>query len=990
MPLRNALSSLQARLRAAPMPVDAAAVRAAELRVILGCKADLDADGAAPWGLALSGGGIRSATFGLGVLQTLARSGLLSAFHYQSTVSGGGYIGAFLQGLIRRGGFAHAFAVLRARLDERAPPPDSPDYDVHDHDAHDVEAAERLHRPIRHLREYSNYLAPRKSPFSGDTLAIVGTTARNVLLIQLQLCALIMVLVLLPLLLHRVLSLADAMLTPTLAALLGLPALALLAYVTRSADRRPPADADTEEAPPSPIALAATATIALLAGAAFFGSLGVAHYQALPPLFDAAFEALRPSLPPVARLAWTSAALYFAAWMLWLLSDRASPDDASPPHIDGERPRPPLQQHALRFVLATLAASALAGGAVAAVHALLHGGGLWHAFVFGPLLVFLAFALTGIVHLGLAGPALSDLQREIWARVGGRTAAVVLLGMTLPLGLTLYGPWLLAHLFHFGNALLAGVGWAGVLTWLSTTAFALFAARADAAAAASRARSRRALAAIVRIAPWVFILGLILLLSYGGQALLQAIDWSARPLPDASSSVVASLQAYFAWLDDNIAAHPDSLPLLIAAAFGIWLLFGWAVDVNEFSFNAFYRNRLVRCYLGASNEARNPEPITNFDVDDDLVLADLVEVERCDGTQQADARQPDARWPGTRPLFPLIGTALNLVAAKQLDWQDRKAASFALTPGYCGYLPPASRADAPAVGDVRADIGGTATAHTGASTAAALTLGSAIAISGAAINPNMGKYSSPALTFLLTLFDARSGWWLPNLSHPLPPRRDGTPFFGGWLLAELLGRTHEGSRYVHLSDGGHFENLGLYELVRRRCRFVLCVDAGVDPQATFADLGNAVLKCRVDFGVDIAVDVSALRSGADGRSQRSCAVGRIDYPDGESGTLLYVRPSLTGAEPADVRYYASAHPRFPHEPVSDQYFDEAQFESYRRLGEDVMARALAPVLDVLGDDARRDGLGLCDAERKAALLDALVRHWAPVQDEAAHGADPLL
>ena len=659
-------------------------------------------------------------------------------------------------------------------------------------------------------------------------------------------------------------------------------------------------------------------------------------------------------MPRVARLAWTGGALYFAAWMLWLLFDRLMPDDAFPPRIDGEQSRPPLQRHALRFVLATLAASALAGGAIAIAHALLHGGGLWHAFVFGPLLVFLALALTGIVHLGLAGPALSDLQREIWARVGGRTAAVVLLGMTLPLGLTLYGPWLLAHLFHFGNALLAGVGWAGVLAWLSTTAFALFAARADDADTAA-SHARRALAAIVRIAPWVFILGLILLLSYGGQALLQAIDWSARPLPDASSSIAASLQTYFAWLDDNIAAHPDSLPLLIAAAFGTWLLFGWAVDVNEFSFNAFYRNRLVRCYLGASNEARNPEPITNFDVDDDLVLADLVEVQRCDGTHA-----PDARLPGTRPLFPLIGTALNLVAAKQLDWQDRKAASFVLTPGYCGYLPPASRADARAVGAVRADIGRTAiAAHRGDSTAVARTLGGAIAVPGGAIKPGMGKYSSPALTFLLTLFDARSGWWLPNLSHPLQPRRDGTPFFGGWLLAELLGRTHEGSRYVHLSDGGHFENLGLYELVRRRCRFVLCVDAGNDPQATFADLGNAVLKCRVDFGVDIAVDVSALRPGADGRSSRSCAVA-ASTSDGESGTLLYVG-RLTGAEPADVRHYARAHPRFPHEPgptsISTRRSRELPPRRRRRDGACIGAGARCA-----GDDARRDGVELGDAE----------------------------
>ena len=115
----------------------------------------------------------------------------------------------------------------------------------------------------------------------------------------------------------------------------------------------------------------------------------------------------------------------------------------------------------------------------------------------------------------------------------------------------------------------------------------------------------------------------------------------------------------------------------VTAGLAVWLLFGWAVNVNEFSLNAFYRNRLVRCYLGASNAWRNPEPTTNFDVADDLPLHRLVE-----GAPMAD---------GARPLFPLICTALNLVAAKQLDWQDRKAASFCLTPGWCGYLPPGSR-----------------------------------------------------------------------------------------------------------------------------------------------------------------------------------------------------------------------------------------------------------------------------------------------------------
>jgi hypothetical protein len=270
------------------------------------------------------------------------------------------------------------------------------------------------------------------------------------------------------------------------------------------------------------------------------------------------------------------------------------------------------------------------------------------------------------------------------------------------------------------------------------------------------------------------------------------------------------------------------------------------------------------------------------------------------------------------------------------------------------------------------------------SLASALSLGSAIAISGAAVNPNMGYHSSPAVTFLLTLFDARLGWWLPNPSHPQHPDPDSSPFFGRWLLAELLGRTHAGGKFVHLSDGGHFENLGLYELVRRRCRFILCVDAGADGRREFADLGNAVHKCRVDFGANLRIDVDALRPGSDGRAERSCAVGRIDYADGSSGTVLYLKPTLTGAEPADIGHYARTHACFPHEATSDQYFDEAQFESYRRLGEDIAARALLPAIERIGADAgapQHGRLGLADSTLKQKLLVALRQKWvAPLAD----------
>ncbi|MBP6797797.1 MAG: patatin-like phospholipase family protein, partial [Luteimonas sp.] len=169
---------------AAPPPPDVDAVRAAELRRVLGDTLRDDPASVEAWGLALSGGGIRSATFGLGVLQALARNGLLGCFHYQSTVSGGGYIGAFLQALVRRRGFAAAFRTLApGNGDDTAAAGDAPGT-----------------QSIRHLREYSNYLSPRKSPFSGDALGMAGTYVRNVLLVQVQLCALILALSLLPLL----------------------------------------------------------------------------------------------------------------------------------------------------------------------------------------------------------------------------------------------------------------------------------------------------------------------------------------------------------------------------------------------------------------------------------------------------------------------------------------------------------------------------------------------------------------------------------------------------------------------------------------------------------------------------------------------------------------------------------------------------------------------------------------------------------------------
>jgi hypothetical protein len=152
------------------------------------------------------------------------------------------------------------------------------------------------------------------------------------------------------------------------------------------------------------------------------------------------------------------------------------------------------------------------------------------------------------------------------------------------------------------------------------------------------------------------------------------------------------------------------------------------------------------------------------------------------------------------------------------------------------------------------------------------------------------------------------------------------------LLQEAFGLTTDDKRYVYLSDGGHFEDLGLYEMVRRRCRFIVVVDAGEDAHLAFNDLGNAIRKIYIDLG--IRIDFTGLqdltnrptRAGIDEPQHIPYhAMGFIDYKaadgDGSSnGTILYIKPALHWTEPAGIVSYAAAHSAFPHETTTDQWF----------------------------------------------------------------------
>jgi hypothetical protein len=225
-----------------------------------------------------------------------------------------------------------------------------------------------------------------------------------------------------------------------------------------------------------------------------------------------------------------------------------------------------------------------------------------------------------------------------------------------------------------------------------------------------------------------------------------------------------------------------------------------------------------------------------------------------------------------------------------------------------------------------------------------ISLGTAMAISGAAASPNMGHYTSPAAAFFMTLFDVRLGWWMGNPRHAKRWESSGPRPALGYLVKELVAQSDEESNYTYLSDGGHFENLAMYELVKRRCRFIMVCDSGADRGYVCGDLMRAIEKCRTDFGVDIKISISEIKPKDQCLSVKNFAIGEIHYGPGDQGVLVYVKSSLPVDSPdpnsplesrlaAGVRSYADGHPDFPHQSTADQWFDEVQFEAYRALGE---------------------------------------------------------
>lgn len=512
---------------------------------------------------------------------------------------------------------------------------------------------------------------------------------------------------------------------------------------------------------------------------------------------------------------------------------------------------------------------------------------------FGATLVLLVFLLTATVFVGLASRITDDMDREWVARFGG-LLLIIIVAWCFVSSLVLFGPALLEILQEklgvWGKSAIAGVGG---ISGLITLVLGFSKKSESETDKEPKGKKSFLLWFAPQVAAPIFAVFLMILIVYATSALMDFanIDNGFRQIPFLKDK--ATLLQFL-----------DVLSWLLILSLIVFVM-GRCININKFSLHAAYRERLIRAYLGASRSRERLETANSFT---GLDNADNVEMKEL-------IHKP----------FHVVNMTLNLASSSNLRWQQRKAESFTATALHCG------SSNMGGSGNYRSSI---AYAYNSQNDKA-ITLGTCAAISGAAASPNMGYFtSSSAVSFLMALFNIRLGWWLGNTGK----RGDDTfnlsaPNFSlRPFIDEAFGRTNDTNPYIYLTDGGHFDNLGLYEMVLRRCNLIVVCDAACDAKFEFFDFGSSIHKIRVDMGIPIEFK----KENAPQRG-RNCGIARIKYSevdgaDAEDGTLIYIKPTLDGDESIDLINYKKANPDFPHESTADQMYSETQFESYRKLG----------------------------------------------------------
>jgi hypothetical protein len=812
--------------------------------------------------LALSGGGIRSATFCLGVLQTLSRQRLLRKIDFLSTVSGGGYCGSFLGALINR----------------RTP-----------HGTTGIDAAEaRLADPrspiVNWLRQNGRYLSPNGA---GDTWLAFAVMLRNWIAVQVVLA------------------------TMVLAAIAAVVALRIVVQDYSGAG----GDHVILWSPLWYLSLALFVVLTL--------PLGVGYW--LTPQFDP--KTGKPISYVVLIRALAVLVLLFVAFEMTWRYDNVAPADKV----------------------------------------------FWLRLVLAACLLLLAASITVMAAVWLYSMLTAHRQRpdrrirnrlsSLLAQMFKFTCAAAAVALIDSLGETLY------------TAVRDGMGQFPQIAGLLGAGGAATAVR-PLITFAQRTNGKG------RIwLPWGVIAGAVAVLI--GTAVLVVLS--------ASVYAIADKALLMPWEADPTSRLWSALTVMGAALVLSYAMGATLRFANDSSQQALYSARLARAYLGASNPAREAEEghdVTEPIPGDDSSLCEY------------------APFAHGGPLH-LINLTLNETVSgeSQIEYRDRKGLAMAIGPAgmsasvkhHALWGTEKGKLSTKLIEPIPLKQGAYQIfPNPGAGSAPrsveSLSLSTWIAISGAAAGPGLGALTSLGFSMLLTFFNIRMGYWWDSHIAPGSRGRHGSALTPArcvgrmiaWLLPvqtylfyELLARFYgPNRRHWYLSDGGHFENLACYELIRRRVPFIVVCDCGQDNLFQFSDVAGLVRKARTDFNAEIRFlarhELAALHVSASichyfgvpddftpfisddsppaaNDNPRPCAMlARVDY-DGQShgpgekpgSVILFLKPSIVGDEPEDILNYQKANVTFPHETTGDQYFNEAQWEAYRKLGEVIANRLFA-------------------------------------------------
>lgn len=395
--------------------------------------------------------------------------------------------------------------------------------------------------------------------------------------------------------------------------------------------------------------------------------------------------------------------------------------------------------------------------------------------------------------------------------------------------------------------------------------------------------------------------------------------------------IVALLLIYGLFYAAYLIAHhfASNSIILIVVFFLVALFVGWLTDINMFGINRTYRDRLMEAFMPNLINIKENKwgPATEAD---QAMIIDM-----CGKGVFTNNGKPDLDKVETAGPYHLINTNIVLNDSEEAKYRGRGGDNFILSPAFSG-------SDSTKWYPTTNFVGGKMSQAT------------AMAISGAALNPGTGgggngTTRNKLVSFMMAFFNLRLGWWLPNPNAKFKKKFLSKANFiaPGLTQGVFAFDNKEDSTFIELTDGGHFENTGIYELIRRNVPIIILSQAGADPKFTLEDIGNVMERVKVDFGVKIRFlndydldDVLPSDENSADRveskfqlSKKAFAVARIDYPDQKDpGYLIAIKALMVRDLPLSLFHYKAAHKDFPNQTTADQSFDESQFEAYRELG----------------------------------------------------------